>query len=156
MVIFISMEMYILKSKPDSIIPSERSNIEKFIVPFDIAYNLKNVGFNEDCLTNYNHKKLVNIFLDDDYMGSVSNLEYTNHNDYVAAPTYDQVLDWFNVNHNIEIVAFCNGLRSHLCRVVEFFDNGSTGTNLLPGTYSDRTLTLCAGIEFAIDKIKKR
>jgi hypothetical protein len=58
--------------------------MDKYIVSYDIALKLKELGFNEPCLFAYSEqKKLINY-------------EFSFKDD-VIAPLYDQVLEWFRI-----------------------------------------------------------
>ena len=70
--------------------------MEKLFVPYSIALALKELGFDETCLAKYNTL--------------TERLEYKS----VAAPLYDQVINWFREKHGIIIVddtheGWCSG-----------------------------------------------
>jgi hypothetical protein len=69
--------------------------LNKIFPDYKIALELKHLGFREKCLT---------WWFDD--VGLHSKFDYDNHNDnlhYVSAPTYPQVIDWFQEKHDIYI-----------------------------------------------------
>ena len=60
-------------------------------VPYELALELKQLGFHESCLASYYHAgRRLDI------------CEYINHGEYtVLAPTYSQCFRWFREKHNI-------------------------------------------------------
>ncbi len=67
--------------------------IEKEFVPYEEAFALKQLGFNEPCLASYFHAgKRLDI------------CEYINHGEYtVLAPTFSQAFRWFRDNHDLHV-----------------------------------------------------
>jgi hypothetical protein len=68
--------------------------IEKEFIPYELALELKQLGFNEPCLASYYHagKKL----------DIPAGFKYINHGEYtVLAPTYSQAFRFFRENYDI-------------------------------------------------------
>lgn len=92
---------------------------DKFYVPWEIAVRLYLHGYEEDCVTAYmsRGKKLYIPtrygFSNypghdggrlDDYNRGTSLAEVLKRKGWVAAPTFDQVKDWFSINHSIDFI----------------------------------------------------
>jgi hypothetical protein len=75
------------------------NNLEKEFVPFEIALELKQLGFNEICFgywyTEQEEFKKIDIQL-----SSIGFLE--GEPDYILAPTYSQCFRWFREKHNLK------------------------------------------------------
>jgi len=76
----------------------------KEFVPYEIALELKEIGFDETCITNYYDGELENPTVD----------TYPNNNKYLAekhsefgecisAPLWQQAFRWFREKHNIHV-----------------------------------------------------
>jgi hypothetical protein len=71
--------------------------MEKEFVPYELARELKQLGFDEPCLAVFNDSKQFRI-----------NLESRNWNDNLvngdttSSPTFQQVFRWFREKHNID------------------------------------------------------
>jgi len=65
--------------------------IEKEFIPYELALELKQLGFTEPCLASYYHAgRRLDI------------CEYINHGEYtVLAPLYQQAFRWFREKHSI-------------------------------------------------------
>jgi hypothetical protein len=71
------------------------SNINSQFVTFEIASELKELGFDEKCLAYFAPLKTeLTIWY---------NPEITNEGEFILAPLWSQVIDWFRTNHNIDI-----------------------------------------------------
>lgn len=75
--------------------------MKDLFVPYKIAKQLKEKGFNEPCLTAYivERKELLSIFDSDD--GFLKNTDLIEGR--YSAPLYQQVIDWFREKHEILI-----------------------------------------------------
>lgn len=73
--------------------------MKNLFLPYSIANELKEKGFNEECLTKYGEtsKKLYDITK----YGKNSD----DYEDFTTAPLYQQVIDWFREKHNMEVQA---------------------------------------------------
>jgi hypothetical protein len=77
------------------------NNLEKEFIPYQEAFELKQLGFNEPCFAFYQTECNEDspIMVDDDKQYLISgfrtcrNSEMANH--YISAPTYSQVFRWF-------------------------------------------------------------
>ena len=65
--------------------------MKREFIPYELALELKELGFNEPCLASYNHAgKRLDI------------REYINHGEYtVLAPVYSQAFRWFREKHGL-------------------------------------------------------
>ena len=69
--------------------------MEKEFVTYELALRMKQLGFDEPCLMQYNKSGLVeNIY------GSFKN-SYFNHDDQVTAPLYQQAFRWFREKYGL-------------------------------------------------------
>lgn len=66
--------------------------MEKEFIPYEQALVLKELGFDEDCLSNY--------YKDNSDRGKLQFTEYDNRY-FVKAPLYQQVFRWFRKKHNL-------------------------------------------------------
>lgn len=89
--------------------------MKHLFVSYEIAKMLKEKGFNEPCLTSYNNEcNLCSVWnlsdedieeeeLMEDTQESLYCKNSTNENDYITAPLYQQVVDWFREKHGLSI-----------------------------------------------------
>lgn len=73
--------------------------MKNLFVPYEIAKQLKEKGFNEVCFTNYS--KNATLMSVDSASGSI-NTDLSDYED-CSAPLYQQVIDWFRNTHKIII-----------------------------------------------------
>ena len=75
-------------------------------VPYKIALQLKEKGFNEDCLAYYQQKLGAEVlrFIWEEDTNPFNNLL----SDTITAPLYQQVIDWFRETHNLVINVYAN------------------------------------------------
>ncbi len=71
--------------------------MKHLFVPYEIARQLKEKRFDEDCFTCYNNRG--NLF--EDYSETCFNGSIDK--DWIAAPFYQQVVDWFREKYKIDI-----------------------------------------------------
>jgi hypothetical protein len=84
----------------------------KEFIPYELALELKQLGFNEPCLGSYYHagKKL----------DIPAGFKYINHGEYtVLAPTYSQAFRWFREKHNLKS---CIMFRTSMADNEEYYD----------------------------------
>ena len=96
--------------------------MNKEFIPFEQAKALKELGFNEPCLTSYAHDgdlmsiwntegEFENILSKEPISRYITNDLFTKFN-WVAAPLYQQAFRWFRKEHNlhsqIELFKDCN------------------------------------------------
>ncbi len=93
---------------------------QSIFIPFEtgIPSKLKKCGFDDECFAIYNHKQKFMfhnevIISTGANKGCISNSKLkwwgsfnTAANESYTAPTYDQVIEWFETNHNLVIDAF--------------------------------------------------
>ena len=73
--------------------------MKKLFVPYEIAKQLKEKGFDEVCFTNYSKKgTLMSV---DSTSGSI-NTDLSDY-EYCSAPLYQQVIDWLRDKHKLYI-----------------------------------------------------
>lgn len=76
------------------------TEIEKLFVPYEIALKLKDKGFNELSIAYY--EEGYDIF----NFGLTKGQLYNNDRFLISAPLYQQVIDWLNTKHNIDVSIF--------------------------------------------------
>jgi hypothetical protein len=78
-----------------------KNEMNKEFIPYELALELKQLGFNEPCFTYYKNDQLS------DVLELVKNSEIENVNnepdDYISAPTYSQAFRWFREKYNIHV-----------------------------------------------------
>lgn len=107
-------------------------------VTYEIALALKELGFNENCFTCYNPgKNLVNWYSEPNPEWPYCINSYYKRgliSEYVAAPLWQQVMDWFRVTHNM-LVSVCSNDSGYLFEWSDtvggtyIYDFGFDGTN---------------------------
>jgi hypothetical protein len=140
--------------------------MKELFVPYELALQLKEIGFDEHCLANYfvfgNARAIEDdkftkpeLFLpDDDVENRAEELNMIPYHD-VSIPLYDQVIQWFIDKHGIHIhVDFAIGWGYQLLMIgsafsfsEEFIDNIGC---------ENRHQALNAGISKAIQLIKEK
>jgi hypothetical protein len=85
--------------------------MQEQFVPYEIAEQLLNKYFNEDCLGYYQNKKLV--------IRDTTFYEVEKYNLGILAPLWQQVIDWFRKKYNIIIeVQFLGGLTKETAQYI--------------------------------------
>lgn len=74
--------------------------MRELLAPYDIAKLMQSVGFNERCLTCYKTDKSV--FMSDDWAYGMTKEDLTKEWMDCLAPTYEQVMNWLMINHDIK------------------------------------------------------
>lgn len=98
------------------------SNIENNFVPYQIALDMKSIGFDEPCLGVYYESKTFYIYTKSK---GVKNSDKTSQSWVFTAPTFSQAFRWFREKYNID------------AWVQPFTSKKSNGDLYLPdGTYS--------------------
>jgi len=89
--------------------------MENLFVPYDIAIELKELGFDGHCLGRYIYdERNFEWYLVQTQQSKPASIDfmfdknYPKYN-YVSAPLYQQVLDWFREKHNINIIYIVGG-----------------------------------------------
>jgi hypothetical protein len=81
--------------------------MEKEFVPYEIAFQLKELGFDEPCFGFYeNHMLKPTSYINDFNNGTNHNVDFDNVFKVILAPLYQQVFRWFRekYNYHYEIV----------------------------------------------------
>lgn len=81
--------------------------MKKLFVPYELAVQLKEKGFNEPCLCCYRGNALQLAISTSGYLSDTNFEVNSDLNDatgyWVAAPLYQQIVDWFREKHDIFI-----------------------------------------------------
>lgn len=72
--------------------------MKKHFVNYEIAFKLKELGFNEECFGYYTKDKFLCIFQEEDYF-----LSNETPNIYIVAPIYQQVIDFFRNKYSFHV-----------------------------------------------------
>jgi hypothetical protein len=76
--------------------------MEKEFVPYEIALELKKLGFDEPCLGVYNHQgQLILMTQEDENSIEVYKNSYVKLGKQYAVPLWQQAFDWFRIEHNL-------------------------------------------------------
>jgi len=79
---------------------SKKQGIERLFVPYEIALDLKELGFDEPCLGGYIRFRGSGTFELAFY--KYRNVDFnTTSNIYVSAPTYSQAFTWFREKYGL-------------------------------------------------------
>jgi hypothetical protein len=107
-------------------------------IPYEQALELKELGFNQECLAFYNSTfRTPNELLYPQYGGEVGNWNVENH--LISAPLYQQAFRWFREKHQ---------LFSFITTIEDTDYKGFKFTFWIAGRNSDR-LTVCDTYEEA-------
>jgi hypothetical protein len=103
--------------------------MDKEFVPYQEAFELKKLGFNEECFWWYGFEK----YLRKDRIGTSTNYSYFLENKSCSAPLYSQAFRWFREkysihawiinaedNHNV-FKPFFRGVNIHDQHLVDFY-----------------------------------
>lgn len=78
-------------------------DMEKQFVPVEIAIKLKELGFDEPCFGFFDIKGLHSYNHEKNTKNINSKWEQDIRNIIISAPIYQQVIDWFRINYDIDI-----------------------------------------------------
>jgi len=106
--------------------------MEKEFVNYDIALEMKQLGFDEPCFTVYNEGNLVNWWEDAEPISNSQIIE-----GYVTTPTFSQCFRWFRdvygLNHEIPI----SGSPKEYYAFVQNYSYGNNGNRPSIFTYEE-------------------
>lgn len=79
--------------------------MKHLFVPYELALKLKEKGFDEECFYRYNHNGSgsPNPKWDGKLVNNRKWERFADYDDCIAAPLYQQVVDWFREKYSIEI-----------------------------------------------------
>lgn len=133
--------------------------MNKLFVPYPIAVALKEIGFDELCLGLFTEDGLQ-------YDGEEYSLPFHNSianepgidTRLVAAPIYEQVIDWFIEKYNLFLMWDRQPKKKNIFEFFYFIKqgNGWDTEPLFSGTFNSRPKALNAGIEKCIQLIKQQ
>ncbi len=150
--------------------------MKELFVPYEIALKLKEKGFNEPCLGTYLTKHSIKEgklypaekdcditpeFDEDGYENFIviKNSDCEGVPQYISAPLYQQVQDWFRKTHNmiIGVNYFDSGKSGYLdacCGCITYIKPFSVVDNI-GGLHNDYYCSLNNAIEVALKTIEK-
>ena len=95
--------------------------MEKQFIPYELALELKKLGFNEECFGCYAERKELIIRIGDYRSFSNNNLEgniIANFNDYknntISSPLWQQAFDWFRDKYNLHSYIYNTNIQGEL------------------------------------------
>lgn len=98
--------------------------MKHLFVPYEIALLAKKNGFNEGCLTCFFNQNIQRLF-GSDYV----NEDFEDDDSRVTAPIYQQLIDWFRIEHDIliwvETATYVNMFNYRY--YIETYDNKAEG-----------------------------
>ena len=83
--------------------------MEKEFVPYDLAVKLKELGFDEECLTKWG---CTSLRFYENYKPCSNKDDIVLSGDVIAAPLWQQILDWFHKEYNLFAEFSFNTLRN--------------------------------------------
>lgn len=120
---------------------------KKFIVPFEMAKLLKEKGYPQLGTEHYYNINGDMVVFSDDYEGYTEDIIMRIEQDFYAAPTYHEVVDWLE-GRKVRIYAeYCNGWW------YGFIDNSETMEIEATVRYQTREEALNAGILAALEML---
>lgn len=84
--------------------------MKHLFVPYELAFLAQQKEFNEECIDEfcnnddliyYKKGELIGIGNSDNYL-----IKNTKDERYIAAPLYQQLVDWFEEKHNLQVYAY--------------------------------------------------
>ena len=132
--------------------------MKQYFVPYDIAKELKEIGFDEICLAWYYPDK--NHTLTDLGKGFAKAKDFGNYtkDSAILAPLYDQVIDWLESNH--QLFLYTDRMPRARNKMEYYYSiksgNGFDTEPIFSGTFDDRKSALNRGIKKAIELIKQK
>ncbi len=126
----------------------------KEFVPYKESLVLKDLGFNEMCITSYDDKGRLNSIFNMDY-DDIEDEVYmddtpeelwcynsTNGSGYIAAPLYSQAFEWFRVKHKLD--SYCRTVDdtgSSYWKISKLYEDGNVkGYSNFSSTYEEAQL----------------
>lgn len=115
--------------------------MEKYFLPYELALELKGLGFNKLCIKGFYEKEPIHTIV-------TTPVDFNNKRqlgELISAPLYFQVIDWFEKEHNIFIGRTC-------------YDDGKTSKRWVyhVDDYYVQEQSYDGAIKYAIDKIKNK
>jgi len=86
--------------------------MEKLFLPYTLSLLCKQKGFDESCMTIYNDEGILllnQVFRSNNTISfpEVSRMLFEVNEEDIAAPTYNQIINWLIEKHNIYIFSSC-------------------------------------------------
>ena len=81
----------------------QQTEMNKEFVPYELALELKQLGFDEPCLAFYDGKNAESFYFNNIRDASGDYIPFQKHDrlEWFGAPLYQQVFRWFREKHNI-------------------------------------------------------
>lgn len=80
--------------------------MKKQFTTYEIAIELKKLGFNEICLKYYDINYQLSDSICDKYVGSIKNDRYSTYH-VCTAPLWSQIIDWLREEHKLHVEIQC-------------------------------------------------
>ena len=100
--------------------------MNKEFIPYEQALELKELGFNEPCLTYYDGKGTEQIYFNSLLDGSGKYRPFENHErlSWFGAPLYQQAFRWFMEKHGLHISLFVDDDKTFGYSISYFIEEG--------------------------------
>jgi hypothetical protein len=81
----------------------QQTEMNKEFVPYELALELKQLGFDEPCLAFYDGKNAESFYFNNIRDASGDYIPFQKHDrlKWFGAPTFSQAFRWFRENHNL-------------------------------------------------------
>lgn len=133
-------------------------NIKDYCVPYSIAIILKQKQFHDLSFCNYNPNgvlfwKFKAASEDEDYTLDIYDIVKQQPEDYIEAPTYEQVINWLDEKHKIRIsLGTAKTSGKYRFDIIQFTEDKWQGDYNLTSFYDSRERNIKA-IETALQLI---
>lgn len=87
--------------------------MKNLFVPYELAFKLSEKGFNDKCIGFFRDERLIFPVITGDHL--VDNEFFKGLPLMIAAPLFEQVINWFRIRHNIYIAVLPYREDSELC-----------------------------------------
>ncbi len=97
-----------------------QETIDKLFAPREIALSLKEIEFDEPCISHFRGEDSEPTSQMHHEFKTETNSEMGDDTNYwLARPLYQQIIDWFENNHNILIHRVAGFTKGHICYKVQ-------------------------------------
>ena len=76
-------------------------NLEKEFIPYEVALDMKSIGFDEPCICVYNDKNIYSVEQGDNSVLFKTVINSRLPNNFYASPTFSQCFRWFREKYGL-------------------------------------------------------
>ena len=93
----------------------QQTEMNKEFVPYELALELKQLGFDEPCLAFYDGKNAESFYFNSIRDASGDYIPFQKHDrlKWFGAPTFSQAFRWFREKY--KLISYINEYNKHLC-----------------------------------------